>query len=87
MALNTNSEHQSLHYSPQPTLDRIANMGVFDTSCEGHQILSKIATKWAILIIYALTQGQKRYRDLKQQIVGISPKMLIQTLRTWSDRV
>ena len=82
MALNLNAEHAGLSYPPQPALDRIANMGIFDTSCEGHQILAKIATKWAILIIYALTQGQKRYKDLKNQIVGISPKMLVQTLRT-----
>ena len=56
-------------------------MGVFDTQCEGHQILEKIANKWTILIIYALTQGTKRYSDLKQQIIGISSKMLIQNLR------
>lgn len=68
-------------YLPQPALDRIANMGIFNTDCEGHQILAKIANKWTILIIYALTQGKKRYSDLKQQIMGISPKMLIQNLR------
>ncbi|WP_199345129.1 MULTISPECIES: winged helix-turn-helix transcriptional regulator, partial [Nostoc] len=27
------------------------------------------------------TQGKKRYGQLKQQIVGVSPKMLIQNLR------
>ena len=68
-------------YLPQPALDRIANRGVFDTQCEGHQILDKIANKWTILIIYALTQGKKRYSGLKQQIQGISPKMLVQNLR------
>lgn len=75
-----NSE-ESISYSPQPALNRIANMGIFDTQCEGHQLLEKIANKWTILIIYALTQEKKRYSDLKQQIVGISPKMLIQNLR------
>ena len=49
-------------------------MGVFDTNCEGHQLLEKIANKWTILIIYALTQGKKRYSELKQQIVDISPQ-------------
>lgn len=79
--LNFDEKDPELSYSPQPALDRIANMGIFDTSCEGHQILEKIANKWTILIIYALTQGKKRYSDLKQQIVGVSPKMLVQTLR------
>ena len=77
----TNTNETKIGYPPQPALDRIANMGVFDTQCAGHQILEKIANKWTILIIYALTQETKRYSDLKQQIVGISSKMLIQNLR------
>ena len=76
-----NPHDSKLSYPPQPALDRIAKTGIFDTQCEGHQILAKIANKWTILIIYALTQGRKRYKDLKQQIVGISSKMLIQNLR------
>jgi DNA-binding HxlR family transcriptional regulator len=81
MAPNPNTSEAELNYPPQPALDRIANMGIFDTRCEGHQILEKIANKWTILIIYALTQGKKRYSDLKQQIMGISPKVLVQNLR------
>lgn len=81
MTFNLDRNQGELNYPPQPALDRIANMGVFDTSCEGHQLLEKIANKWTILIIYALTQGKKRYSDLKQQIVAISPKMLVQNLR------
>ena len=68
-------------YSSQATLKRIAEMSIFDTNCAGHQVLEQIASKWTILIVYALTQGKKRYSDLKQQIQGISPKMLIQSLR------
>ncbi len=82
MVLDIDTNEAGLNYHPQPALDRIANMGVFETSCEGHQLLEKIANKWTILLIYALTQGKKRYSDLKQQIVGISPKMLVQNLRS-----
>ena len=81
MALNLDTQPPELSYKPQPALDRIAEMGVFNTDCEGHQLLSKIANKWTVLIVYALTQGEKRYSTLKQQIVGISPKMLVQNLR------
>ncbi len=81
MNSNLNSEETKISYPPQPALDRIAKMGIFDTQCEGHQILEKIANNLTILIIYALTQEKKRYSDLKQQIVGISPKMLSQNLR------
>lgn len=81
MNYNLNRDRPKLSYLPQPALDRIANRGIFDTDCEGHQLLEKIANKWTILIIYALTQETKRYSDLKQQIIGISSKMLIQNLR------
>lgn len=80
MALNLDDDTQ-LNYPPQLAIDRIAKMDLFDTHCAGHQLLERIANKWTILIIYALTQGTKRYHELKQQIVGISPKMLIQNLR------
>ena len=59
MNFSSNLEESKLNYLPQPALDRIANRGVFDTQCEGHQILDKIANKWTILIIYALTQGKE----------------------------
>lgn len=81
MALNHDSNDLQLSYLPQPAIERIAKMNLFDTSCAGHQLLEHIANKWSILIVYALTQGKKRYNELKQQIVGISPKMLIQNLR------
>lgn len=81
MALNLNSNDVPLSYQPQPALERLAKMDLFDTNCAGHQMLEHIANKWTILIVYALTQGKKRYSELKQQIVGISPKMLIQNLK------
>ncbi len=81
MALNPDSNDSQLTYLPQPALERIAKMNLFDTRCAAHQMLEIIANKWTVLIVYALTQGKKRYGQLKQQIVGVSPKMLIQNLR------
>lgn len=81
MALHHDFNGSQLTYLPQPALERIAKMNLFDTSCAGHQVLELIANKWTILIMYALTQGKKRYSELKQQVVGVSPKMLIQNLR------
>ncbi|MBD2104107.1 helix-turn-helix domain-containing protein [Leptolyngbya sp. FACHB-261] len=59
----------------------LAEAQVFDTTCAAPQALEHIASKWVILIIYALSQGTKRYSQLQQQIKGVSPKMLIQNLR------
>lgn len=69
-------------YNAQPALERIAQMELFESTCAGHQVFEYVANKWMILIIYALTQGKKRYSELQRQICGISPKMLIQTLRS-----
>jgi DNA-binding HxlR family transcriptional regulator len=53
----------------------------FSSTCSVPQVLDTIGSKWAILIVYALFQGTKRYSQLQQLIEGISPKMLIQNLR------
>ena len=59
----------------------IAAKTVFDDTCAVPRVLEYIASKWAIMIIYALSQDTKRYSQLQQQLKGISPKMLIQNLR------
>lgn len=53
----------------------------FSPTCSVPKVLDLIGSKWAILIVYALFQGTKRYSQLQQLIEGISPKMLIQNLR------
>jgi DNA-binding HxlR family transcriptional regulator len=59
----------------------LAQKREFSPSCAVPQVLEHIGSKWAILIIYALSQGTKRYSELQKQIEGVSPKMLIQNLR------
>jgi DNA-binding HxlR family transcriptional regulator len=44
-------------------------------------VLEIISNKWAALIIYALDEGSLRYGEVRRRIVGISQKMLTQTLR------
>jgi DNA-binding HxlR family transcriptional regulator len=59
----------------------LAQKQVFKSTCSVPKVLDRIGSKWAILILYALSQGTKRYSQLQQQIEGVSPKMLIQNLR------
>ncbi|MBC3538486.1 winged helix-turn-helix transcriptional regulator [Rufibacter sediminis] len=54
----------------------------FDENCILQQSLDLIADKWTLLIVMALMQGTKRNSELQKQVVGISPKMLAQTLKT-----
>jgi DNA-binding HxlR family transcriptional regulator len=59
----------------------LAQKQAFSPTCAVPQVLEHIGSKWAILILYALSQGTRRYSQLQKQIEGVSPKMLIQNLR------
>lgn len=43
-------------------------------------ILTSICTKWGLLILYELSRGVRRHGELRRAI-GVSQKMLTQTLR------
>jgi len=59
----------------------LAKKQKFSSTCAVPQVLEHIGSKWAILIIYVLSQGTRRYSQIQQQSEGVSPKMLIQNLR------
>lgn len=44
-------------------------------------LLDRIASKWALLVIYTLNQSTLRYSALRERIPGISQRMLTTTLR------
>lgn len=44
-------------------------------------VLAQIGGKWTIFVITHLTDGPKRFMELKRDIEGISQKMLTATLR------
>src|SRR5579871_1358280 len=54
---------------------------VFRADCLSRSVLELVASTWALLVIYALSDGTNRYAQLLKRIDGISPKMLTQTLR------
>ncbi|MDD6432837.1 MAG: helix-turn-helix domain-containing protein [Lactobacillaceae bacterium] len=43
--------------------------------------ISLLSSKWKILIIRDLLKGTQRYTDLKHSVIGISQKMLTQSLK------
>lgn len=52
---------------------------------ECHQIspiLGRIGNKWSALIVLMLSDGPKRFNELKREIDGISQRMLTVTLRS-----
>lgn len=54
---------------------------VMRPDCPARALLSVLADKWALLLVYALSDGAQRTSALRRRVGGISEKMLIQTLR------
>ncbi|WOG27665.1 helix-turn-helix domain-containing protein [Endozoicomonas sp. 8E] len=49
--------------------------------CPIRKVIAQIGDKWSLLILFALVDGPDRFNSLKSRIVGISQRMLTQTLR------
>jgi DNA-binding HxlR family transcriptional regulator len=45
-------------------------------------VLDHITSKWGVLILIALSDGEQRWSALRRRADGISEKMLAQTLKT-----
>ena len=49
--------------------------------CPVRNVVAQIGDKWSVLILFALVDGEDRFNSLKKRVVGISQRMLTQTLR------
>ena len=49
--------------------------------CGSRQVLDLVADKWAVIVIYVLARGTRRFGELQRTVAGVSQKMLTQTLR------
>jgi DNA-binding HxlR family transcriptional regulator len=56
--------------------------GVFPAGCPSRVLLDHITSKWGVLILVALSEGEQRWSELRRRADGISEKMLAQTLKT-----
>lgn len=54
----------------------------FDSACPTRAVLDHVTSKWAVLVLAALAQRPLRFSALRRRILGVSEKMLAQTLRT-----
>jgi len=64
------------------TIEMMAlNGDVYNGNCPTRQVLDRIGDKWTALIMGLLEDRPQRFSELQRNIVGISHKMLTQTLR------
>lgn len=54
---------------------------MYTDACPTRQVLDRIGDKWSVLVIGLLAGRTMRFSELKRDIMGISQKMLTQTLR------
>jgi DNA-binding HxlR family transcriptional regulator len=58
---------------------------VFDEGCGTRVVLDHIMSKWGVLVLSCLSDGTRRWGELRRAVDGISEKMLASTLRTLAD--
>lgn len=49
--------------------------------CPSRMLLDRIGDRWTVLVVGVLSDGPHRFSELGRRVVGISQKMLTQTLR------
>ncbi|MGG7446165.1 winged helix-turn-helix transcriptional regulator [Kosakonia oryzendophytica] len=54
---------------------------IYDNRCPTRDMLSRLADKWALLVLARLENGPMRFNGLKRDIRLITQKVLTQTLR------
>lgn len=67
-------------------LEAVRKYNAWDARCPSRRLLDLIADKWTALILVALAPGPKYYSQIRRDVVGISHKMLSQTLRMLEEQ-
>ena len=66
----------------QPSAEQLP-ANVLDQNCPSRTVLRHLTDRWTPLIVTVLAGGEPvRFKDIKTQVEGISPKVLTETLRS-----
>ncbi|MEN1974747.1 winged helix-turn-helix transcriptional regulator [Cellulomonas sp. P4] len=63
-------------------LQELLTDGVLPAACPSRIVLDHVTSKWGVLVLVALSEGTRRWGELRRVVEGISEKMLASTLRT-----
>ncbi|MFR9650008.1 MAG: helix-turn-helix domain-containing protein [Rikenellaceae bacterium] len=67
-------------------MNRLRLQDAHNPSCPVRNVLSRIADKWSLLVLYTLqNSGTTRFNELQKLLPDISQKMLTVTLRTLEE--
>ena len=54
---------------------------ISETTCSLREVLDIIGGKWSMPIIYVLSKGKLRFKELERSIEGINTRMLVKELK------
>ena len=54
---------------------------LYAPDCPSRGVLDHITSRWGVLVLVALLSGTHRFSELRRRIIGVSEKMLSQTLK------
>jgi DNA-binding HxlR family transcriptional regulator len=54
---------------------------ISEKSCSLREVLDIIGGKWAMPIIYILSKGKMRFKELERNVEGINTRMLVKELK------
>ena len=64
-----------------PSTTRDSMYDISNPKCPTQQVLDRVASKWTMLVILALGASPLRYAELRRRVVGVTKKVLTETLR------
>jgi DNA-binding HxlR family transcriptional regulator len=59
-----------------------AAANVFEPNCPSRVLLDHVTSRWAVLVLVALSRETMRWGELRRELRGVTDKMLAQTLHT-----
>jgi DNA-binding HxlR family transcriptional regulator len=54
---------------------------IYDPECPTRAVLDRVGDKWTVLVVLVLRDGPRRFNQVRDQIGGVAPKVLTETLR------
>ncbi|MCP3140051.1 winged helix-turn-helix transcriptional regulator [Pyxidicoccus xibeiensis] len=58
---------------------------VYAPACQSRGVLEHVTSRWGVLVLVALLDGTHRFSELRRKVVGVSEKMLAQTLHALEE--
>lgn len=64
-----------------PLAERLQRGELLNVNCPSREVLKRVTSRWAVLVMIALKSETLRFSELRRKIGGVSERMLAQTLR------